>query len=170
MKNKTIFLDRDGIINIDKSYLYKIEDFEFCDGVFKALKHLQALGYILIVVTNQSGIARGYYSEDDFLKLTSWMLKEFEKQGITISKVYHCPHKPEDNCTCRKPSTGMFKKADSDFGIDFKNSWMIGDKKSDIEAGQNAGIKNTIFINSSTCKEAKYSVKKILDIIPIIKR
>ena len=80
MDKKIVFLDRDGIINIDKSYVYKIEDFEFFDGVFEVLKHLQNLGYLLIIVTNQSGIGRGYYSEDDFLKLTSWMQSEFKKR------------------------------------------------------------------------------------------
>ena len=91
MDKKIVFLDRDGIINIDKSYVYKIEDFEFFDGVFEVLKHLQNLGYLLIIVTNQSGIGRGYYSEDDFLKLTSWMQSEFKKRGVQISKVTIAP-------------------------------------------------------------------------------
>ncbi|WP_458699950.1 D-glycero-beta-D-manno-heptose 1,7-bisphosphate 7-phosphatase [Sulfurospirillum sp. 1307] len=166
---KAIFLDRDGIINIDKSYVYKKEDFEFNEGIFETLRHLQKLGYLLFIVTNQSGIGRGYYSEKDFLQLTDWMIKEFYKKDINISKVYYCPHSPDENCTCRKPNILMFKKAKNEFNVDMKNSWMIGDKQSDIQAGLNAGIENTIFVNSSTCNKAKYCVKKVLDIIKTIK-
>ncbi len=168
--NKAVFLDRDGIINVDKSYLYRVEDFEFCDGIFDSLKHFQKLGYMLIVVTNQSGIGRGYYSENDFQKLTSWMVQELQNQGITISQVYHCPHDPQENCTCRKPKIGMFEKALKEFGIDMKNSWMIGDKSSDMEAAINANIPNTILVNTLTCKEAKFCVKTILDTIELIKK
>ena len=166
---KAIFLDRDGIINKDHSYVYKKEDFEFCDGIFETLSYLVSLGYTLFIVTNQSGIGRGYYSEEDFNKLTAWMLEVFMQKGIKITKVYHCPHSPDENCICRKPKAGMFKRAKEEFGIDMKNSWMIGDKLSDIQAGKNAGIPNTIFVNSSKCQEASYSIKSILDTINIIK-
>ena len=166
---KAVFLDRDGIINKDYSYVHKSERFEFCDGIFEVLQYLVSIDYLLFIVTNQSGIGRGYYSEGDFEKLTHWMLNEFKKKNIKITKVYHCPHSPSDNCNCRKPKTLMFKQAQQEFGIDIKNSWMIGDKQSDIEAGKNAGIRNTIFVNSTTCKEALYSVTSILDIIKIIK-
>ena len=97
------------------------------------------------------------------------MIDEFTCKDIKITKVYHCSHSPEQNCECRKPKIGMFKKAKKEFDIDMKNSWMIGDKQSDIHAGINAAIENTIFINNSTCKEASYSVKSILDTIKIIK-
>ena len=167
---KAIFLDRDGIINIDHSYVYKKENFEFCEGIFETLQHFLSLNYQLFIVTNQSGIGRGYYSEDDFEKLTSWMLKEFTIKGIQITKVYHCPHSPNDECKCRKPKTAMFDKAKKEFDIDMKNSWMIGDKSSDIQAGFNANISNTIFVNNSISKDASYSVKSILDTIDIIKK
>jgi len=167
---KAIFLDRDGIINIDRSYVYKKEDFEFCDGVFEALQYFISLGYQLFIVTNQSGIGRGYYTQEDFEKLTSWMLDEFTCKDIKITKVYYCPHAPEEKCGCRKPKIGMFQKAQEEFKIDMKNSWIIGDKSSDIQAGQNAGIEKTIFVNkTATCKDASYSVKSILDTINIIK-
>jgi len=166
---KAVFLDRDGIINIDKEYLYKIEDFEFCDGVFEALRYFQDMGYALFIVTNQSGIRRGYYSQKDFEKLTVWMLEELKKEGIKIKRVYHCPHTPKENCECRKPKPHMLNLAIKEFDILPQKSWMIGDKPSDIMAGINAGISNTIFINSSICKEAKYNVKLILDTINIIK-
>jgi len=166
---KAIFLDRDGIINVDHSYVHRKEDFEFCNGVFKTLQHFVSLGYSIFIVTNQSGIGRGYYSVEDFKKLTSWMLDEFACKNIKITKVYYCPHSPDENCKCRKPKIGMFEQAREEFDIDMKNSWMIGDKPSDIQAGENAGISNTIFINDITCKEASYSVKSILDTISIIK-
>ncbi len=170
-KSKALFLDRDGVVNIDKSYLYKKEDFVFCDGIFELLKYAQHLGYRLFVITNQSGIARGYYSEDDFDKLTSWMIEEFKKSGITIQKVYHCPHLPDDNCECRKPKPKMLKDAIDEFDIDPAASWMIGDKPSDMEAAKNAGVKNTILISNQNQKtsSAKYSVQSLYDIIDIIK-
>ena len=167
---KAIFLDRDGIINIDHSYVYKRDNFEFCEGIFETLQHFLSLEYQLFIVTNQSGIGRGYYTKDDFEKLTSWMLKEFTLEGIKITKVYHCPHSPDEGCECRKPAIAMFERARKEFDVDMKNSWMIGDKASDIQAGFNANIPNTIFVNSSTCKEASYSVKSILDTINIIKK
>lgn len=159
---KAIFLDRDGVINLDKAYVSKIEDFEFCEGVFEALTHFQNLGYLLIIVTNQSGISRGYYTEEDFQKLTDWMRKELLHVRIKIDAVYHCPHAPEANCACRKPQSGMFLKAIEDFDIDVKQSWMIGDKPSDIEAALGAGILNTILLG-------KTSVNFILDTINLIK-
>ncbi len=167
---KAIFLDRDGIINVDHSYVHKSEEFEFNKGIFQVLQHFLSLDYVLFIVTNQSGIGRGYYSEDDFKKLTSWMINKFTCKDITIQKVYHCPHHPDEGCKCRKPKTGMFEKAKKEFDIDMENSWMIGDKTSDIKAGLNANITNTIFVNSFTCKEASFSVKSILDTIDIIKK
>ena len=158
---KAVFLDRDGVINLDKAYVSKIEDFEFCEGVFEALKHFQNLGYLLIIVTNQSGIGRGYYSEEAFQKLTEWMQKEFLHVKIKIDAIYHCPHAPEAYCACRKPKSGMFLKAIEDFDIDVKNSWMIGDKPSDIEAANSAGITKTILLG-------KTSVNFILDTINLI--
>ena len=93
--NKAIFLDRDGVINIDKSYVYKKEDFKFCEGVFEVLKHFQSLGYLLIIVTNQSGIGRGYYSEEAFQELSQWMSDALLENDIKINAIYHCPHAPE---------------------------------------------------------------------------
>ena len=148
---KALFLDRDGVINIEKDYLYKIEDFEFIDGIFKLCQYYQNLGFIIIVVTNQSGIARGYYTEEDFDKLTSWMLKEFSLKDIGIKKVYHCPHHPtiSKKCNCRKPNPGMLFEASKEFNIDLKNSVIIGDKERDIEAGLNAGLTTTFLFDES---------------------
>lgn len=145
---KAIFLDRDGVINIEKEYLYKIEEFEFIDGVIDALRYLQDLGYLLFVITNQSGIGRGYYKKEDYLKLTHWMIDTLDEYGICISQVEYCPHTPDDTCHCRKPKTGMIENIQKNYEIDFDNSWLIGDKNSDIECAINAGIKNTIQVQS----------------------
>ena len=155
MKTKALFLDRDGVINKEKDYLYKIEDFEFINGVFDALLHFQANGYLLIIITNQSGIARGYYRETDFLALNEWMLEQFATQGIRIAKVYYSPYHPDcgigqykKDTHCRKPNPGMILQAREDFDIDLKESILVGDKESDIEAGLRAGIGMNILVKS----------------------
>jgi len=173
MVNKAIFLDRDGVINVDKGYVYRIEDFEFTKGAIKALKYFQSLGYLLIVVTNQSGIGRGYYTLKDFKKLTEWMKNRLKADGIEIKEVYFCPHAPDAGCDCRKPAPGMIEKAARDFDIDLKKSWMIGDKISDIEAAKKAGIINTILIEDEGRRlkvegGAKYKAKSLFDTISII--
>ena len=166
---KVLFLDRDGVINVEKDYLYKIEDFEFIDGIIDLCAFYQDNGYKIIVVTNQSGIARAYYTEEDFLRLTTWMIKEFSKEGIFISKVYHCPHHPSisGNCECRKPNPGMLLEAGQDFSIDFSKSIIIGDKERDIEAGLNAGLKEAYLFNEDkSIKESSATkiVSKLDDI------
>jgi D-glycero-D-manno-heptose 1,7-bisphosphate phosphatase len=148
MKSRAIFLDRDGVINKEINYLYRIEDFIFIDGVFELCKKYQNADYKLFVITNQAGIARGFYSEDDYNKLTNWMLDEFLKKGITLTEVYHCPHHPKitGECTCRKPYPGMIKQAEYEYNLDLSGSILIGDKMSDIEAGKNAGVGLNILI------------------------
>lgn len=144
---KALFLDRDGVVNVDHGYLYKSEQFEFIDGVFEACKAFQDAGFDIVIVTNQSGIGRGYYTEQDFHALTKWMVKEFAKQGVDILDVQFCPHHPEkaiakylQDCECRKPAPGMLLKAINEFGIDPKASIMVGDKSSDMQAAENAGV------------------------------
>jgi D-glycero-D-manno-heptose 1,7-bisphosphate phosphatase len=171
---KTIFLDRDGVINKEVGYLYKIEDFAFIQGVFKACKYFQDLGYKLIIITNQSGIARGYYSEDDFHTMTKWMIEQFNAQNIDILDVFFCPHGPDSTCQCRKPRPGMLLEAQDKYNIDIKNSWMIGDKEADVEAANAAGIDNTILVKSGHIideanSKAKFILKSIKDSIQIIK-
>lgn len=133
--NKAIFLDRDGTINVEKHYLNKIGDFEFLPGVIEGLKLLQDAGFLLIIVTNQSGIGRGYYSEEDFNVLTKWMMQTLEQSGVKITQVYFCPHLPDamiekyrKDCDCRKPKPGMYLKAVEDYDIDLSKSYVIGDK------------------------------------------
>ena len=173
MTIKTIFLDRDGVINKDTNYLSKIEEFEFINGIFKTCQYLLSMGYKIIVVTNQSGISRGYYSEKDFQNITKWMLSQFEINGVDILDVFHCPHSPDSNCNCRKPMPGMFIKAKNIHNIDFEKSWMIGDSERDISAANLAGIKNTILVNTSNSEDevaskAKFfldSVEQTIDVI-----
>ncbi len=169
---RALFLDRDGVINIEKDYLYKIEDFEFINGIFELCKYYQNLGFIIIVVTNQSGIARGYYTEDNFNKLTSWMLLEFSNNGIDIKKVYYCPHHPDISgvCSCRKPNPGMLIDASEEFNIDLKNSILVGDKERDIEAGLSAGLTETYLFDESgtvTVSKAKKIVIKLEEIYSV---
>lgn len=141
--NKALFLDRDGVINIEKNYVYRIEDFEFIEGIFKLCHRYIDEGFLIFVITNQAGIAKGYYSVDDFLKLTDWMIAEFQKQGIEIKKVYYCPHHPDLNaqCECRKPNPGMILQAANEFDLNLSQCVLIGDKESDLQAGLNAGLK-----------------------------
>lgn len=147
-KLKTIFLDRDGVINIDKHYLYKIEDFEFTNNLIDTCKYFLKLGYKLIIITNQSGIGRNYFTQSDFEVLTKWMIQELLKNNIEILDIFYCPHTPENHCHCRKPKPGMIQEACQKYNIDLDNSWMIGDKTSDIDLAFNAGIKNSILISN----------------------
>ena len=139
-RKKALFLDRDGVINIEKEYLHKPDDFEFIDGVFETLRIAEQMGYLLIVITNQSGIGRGYYTEEDFRHLDQWMRSRFAQEGIRIAEVYYCPHVPDTSCECRKPLPGMIHAAGREFAIDFERSILIGDKESDITAGKSAGV------------------------------
>lgn len=172
-KNKAIFLDRDGVINREIGYLNKIEDFEFIDGVFDACNYYQRIGYLIIVITNQSGISRGFYSENDFYHVTNWMLNQFHKKDITILDIFFCPHSPSANCGCRKPEPGMFFQARDKYDIDMTKSWMIGDRDRDIKAANRAGISNTILVRSGhqideTNSNAKFIIDTINDSVNII--
>lgn len=144
---KAAFLDRDGVINADHGYVFEPENFEWLPGVFEACRELVRLGYDLVVVTNQSGIARGYYSEDDFQRLTEWMKATFEREGAPLSGVYFCPHHPDKGlgayrlaCNCRKPEPGMLLTAARDLSIDLTKSVMFGDKPGDMTAARRAGV------------------------------
>ena len=149
---KALFLDRDGVINIHDGYTYRIEDFRFKTGIFENCRNYLSQGYRIFVITNQAGIAKGIFTESDFLELTEWMIKEFRNEGIEIVKVYYCPHHPDITgpCSCRKPEPGMILQAVKEFGIDIKKSLLIGDKESDIEAGRRAGIPEEGLLFSTT--------------------
>ncbi|HIU63730.1 MAG TPA: HAD family hydrolase [Candidatus Avacidaminococcus intestinavium] len=152
MPSKAVFFDRDGVLNVDKSYLYKIEELEWVDGAKDAVKFLTELGYLIFVVTNQSGIARGYYSCDDMLKLHQYMTEEIIKSGGKIDAFYYCPHLPNGSvpeyaieCDCRKPKPGLLLKAMAEFAVDKEKSFLIGDKMRDVESAKAAGIKGYLF-------------------------
>ena len=159
---KALFLDRDGIVNVDHGYVYQIEKFEFTEGIFDLLQLFLEEDYLLFIVTNQSGIGRGYYAEEDFQTLTSWMLGEFQKKNIKIEAVHHCNHAPEAKCACRKPETGMVDEILSKHSINLKSSWLIGDKQSDIDLAINSKIKNTIAIGKRDMVNATYAFQTIL--------
>jgi len=153
--SKALFLDRDGVINIDHGYVSTPEQFEFVDGVFEACQQFQALGYKLIVVTNQSGIARGYYSPQQFEQLTQWMCAQFAAHGVHITAVYHCPHHPTkgqapyvQDCNCRKPAPGMLLQAIAEHSIDPALSIMVGDKGADMQAAAAAGVGHKVLVQS----------------------
>jgi len=143
-----VFLDRDGVINVDQGYVSTWEQFEFLPGVPEALRELQDAGYLLVVVSNQSGIGRGYYNEADVESLNQTIAQHLDSTvGVTVSGFYHCPHHPTEaegefrrQCDCRKPAPGMIRQAVLDHGIDVKTSLLVGDKDSDIEAGRAAGV------------------------------
>lgn len=145
--NKAIFLDRDGTLNIEKNYLYKKEDFEFIKGMPEAIKKWNELGYKVVVVTNQSGVARGYYTEKDVVNLHTYINDLLMESGAHIDAFYYCPHHPiygigkyKVECNCRKPNIGLFIKAIKDFDINVDKSFFFGDKESDLKAGVNLGI------------------------------
>jgi D-glycero-D-manno-heptose 1,7-bisphosphate phosphatase len=153
--DKALFLDRDGIVNIDSAYVYKIEDFIFVDGIFELGRFFSQQGYRLFIITNQAGIGRGYYTKNDFETLMHWVSLEFLKQDLVIEKSYYCPHHVtagigayKKACDCRKPKAGMILQAAKDFRLDLSQSLLIGDKTSDIDAGKKAGLKHNYLIKS----------------------
>lgn len=170
---KVIFIDRDGVINHEVGYLHTISDFRFIDGVFDTTRALADKGFKLIIITNQSGIGRGYYTIDAFHTLTQWMLSQFRREYILISNVMYCPHAPDAGCDCRKPKPGMFIQANKLHGIDIEQSWMIGDKEDDVRAANNFGITNTILVESGHAinkeeSNARYILPSIKEVNGVI--
>jgi D-glycero-D-manno-heptose 1,7-bisphosphate phosphatase len=154
MMYRALFLDRDGVINVDHAYVCKPESFEFVDGIFDLVRRARELGYLVIVVTNQAGIGRGYFSEDEFLALTEWMRAEFASRGAAIDAVYFCPDHPlhglgryRRDSPMRKPAPGMLLQARDEFGIDMARSVMVGDKRTDMQAGAAAGVGTLLWLN-----------------------
>lgn len=149
MIKPALFLDRDGVINIDKGYVHKPEDCQFVDGIFELVARAYAIDMPVIVATNQAGIARGYYSEEQYQKFNSWMREQFSVRGTPLSAVYHCPHHPTAGlgdyrceCNCRKPAPGMLLAARDTFNLDMTRSVLVGDTLTDMQAAISAGIGN----------------------------
>jgi len=149
-----LLLDRDGVINHDLGFVSRIADCRFIDGIFELAQAFAARGFIIAIVTNQSGIGRGYYSEADFAALMGWMRGEFARHGVDIAAVYHCPDHPTEGIgpyrrenPWRKPGAGMFLQAAADLSLDMARSWTIGDKPSDMAAGRTAGIGTLVLLD-----------------------
>lgn len=180
--NKAIFLDRDGTLNIDYGYVHEIDQFHFIEGSIEALQQLKQMGYLLVLVTNQSGIARGYFSEQQFLQLTEWMDWSLADRGVDLDGIYYCPHHPDgigefkQDCDCRKPKAGMLNQAIKELKIDPARSIMIGDKMEDMIAGKSAGIKTNILVRSGKPisedgeKLADHVIDSITDVVALIKK
>jgi D-glycero-D-manno-heptose 1,7-bisphosphate phosphatase len=160
---KALFLDRDGVINVDHGYVSTIEAFEFSEGIVPLMRLFHHAGYLLYVVTNQSGIGRGYYRESDFAHLTEWMVTELQNEGIPIEQVAYCPHTPEAGCSCRKPRTGMIDTILAQRLLDLKHSWLIGDKESDMQLAHQAGIGQTIFIGGKPPADTSYAFESVAE-------
>jgi D-glycero-D-manno-heptose 1,7-bisphosphate phosphatase len=143
---RAVFLDRDGVINEDLGYVSRIEDFRLIDGAVEGLQLLQALGLHLVIVTNQSGIGRGFYTQARYEALTAAYLQQLAMAGVTFTGVLHCPHPPTDACACRKPKPGMLFEAARRWNLDLHFSYLVGDKPSDIEAGTAAGLRACVLV------------------------
>lgn len=179
---KAIFLDRDGTLNIDYGYVHEIDQFHFIEGSIETLKALKDMGYLLVLVTNQSGIARGYFSEDQFLSLTEWMDWSLADRGVDLDGIYYCPHHPEgkgefrQDCDCRKPKAGMLLQAIEELDIDPQRSIMIGDKVEDLMAGKGAKIKTNILVKTGKpvseegVQLADYVLDSIADLVRIVNK
>lgn len=148
IQRRAVFMDRDGTLNVEKQYLFRVEDWEWIPGCIKALRLLTELGYDLVVVTNQAGIARGYYTAADVDNLHRFVADDLASHGLVVAAFYHCPHHPDfgdvRQCDCRKPGAGMLFAAAADLGIDLSRSWMVGDKLIDVEAGRKAGTRSIL--------------------------
>ncbi len=162
--SKAIFLDRDGTIVYEVGFIDNADDLELFPGTADALARAKALGFRLVVITNQSGVARGLFPEDTVVEINNAMQKLLVQARVVLDGIYYCPHHPEGTknayknaCDCRKPAPGMIKKASEDIGLDLKNSYMIGDKLSDIQSGINAGLK-TILVRTGYGKDTEISL------------
>jgi histidinol-phosphate phosphatase family protein len=161
--NKAVFLDRDGTINRDVPYCSKPDDFELLPGAAEAISLFNEHGFKVIVVTNQSGIGRGYFSEEMLARIHERIKILLDEQGARIDAVYYCPHHPDEGCNCRKPQPEMVLSAAKDLDIDLKQSYIIGDADVDIEMGTRAGCKATVRIGQSAIPNCSFNVLSLLE-------
>lgn len=166
-----MFLDRDGVINIDHGYVHRKEEFEFVDGIFDLVAAAKKAGYLVIIVTNQAGIGRGYYTELEFHNLMEWVLEQFAMKAAAIDKVYFCPDHPEygigkyrRNSHFRKPGPGMILQAAEELSVDLGRSIIVGDKTSDVEAGVAAGVGTSLLLGNSVKNNAAVYVSHLSEV------
>mgnify|MGYP001215649534 CR=1 FL=1 len=172
MKNRALFLDRDGVINEDKNYVYKIHDIEFIDGIFDLIERANKLGYLVIVVTNQSGVGQGFFSEEELKKTNNWIINECKKRNAFIDDIYFCSTHPtkgigkyKKNDVRRKPNNGMFLEAAKDHNVDLSKSIILGDKATDMDAGFSSGIKKLFLLSNKEYYKESRNVNSPKDII-----
>ncbi len=153
---RALFLDRDGVVNVDDGYTHREQDFRFMPGIFELVRWAVDDGRAVVVVTNQAGIGRGYYDTAQFERLTRWMLAEFERQGAPLTRVYYCPHHAEAgvgayriDCPCRKPAPGMLLDAARQLALDLPGSLLVGDRESDARAGLAAGVGRVVLLGDA---------------------
>ncbi len=162
LPRKALFLDRDGVINLDQGYVFEPERFEFLPGIFELVRHANDVGWPVVVVTNQSGIARGLYSEAAFSDLMAWVQERFAEQGAQIDDLRYCPHHPDatvgryrKRCTCRKPAPGMFLAAAAQLRLDLAGSLMVGDGARDMQAALAAGVGQRCWLGATAAQAGR---------------
>lgn len=161
--DKALFIDRDGTLHRDKIETRKVQDLEFFDSALDLLKMANKLGYKIVIVTNQSGIGKEHYSELEMKEFNDFMIEELNKNNIVVSGLYYCPHTTKDNCQCKKPKDGMFRRASIELGIDLSKSIMVGDQNVDIYAGLKAGINKNYLVTTGIYKDGKYKLPEDLE-------
>jgi D-glycero-D-manno-heptose 1,7-bisphosphate phosphatase len=174
MSERALFLDRDGVVNEEVGYLHRVDEVRFVDGIFSLCRTAMGLGYKLIVVTNQAGIARGYYSETDFYALMEWMRDALRREGVELDAVYHCPFHPEHGVgqykqehEDRKPGIGMLCKGATELGVSLAESVMVGDRCSDVGAANAAGLRQAFLISGTEitkCDGDYLAVKSLAEV------
>ena len=158
MEEKYVFIDRDGVINKDPggwteySYVTRWEDFHFLPGSLEALKRLRSAGYRSVIISNQQGVGKGYFTEEELDNVTSKMLEKIKEAGGDVAGVYYCTHAKEENCSCRKPKPGLFERAEEELGINPEGKYYIGDTERDIQAGGAAGLKTILVLSGKSSK------------------
>ncbi|MBT3362716.1 MAG: D-glycero-beta-D-manno-heptose 1,7-bisphosphate 7-phosphatase [Chloroflexi bacterium] len=174
--NKAVFLDRDGTMAEDVNYCSRPEDFELFPSTAQAIKLFSDMGFKVIVVTNQSGIARGYFTQDTLTEIHSKMTRELAKEGVRLDAIYYCPHHPDDNCECRKPKPKLILQAAKDFDLDLARSYMVGDFQSDIALGKAAGCKTMLIakekseVHKDWADQPDAIVCDLLEVVKIVQR